>query len=69
MTPQMRASAASRELPQHEEVVPEQAGPGQEFVFGEDEPDDDAARARALRQQARGIARQAALDPGDGMQL
>jgi type IV secretion system protein VirD4 len=26
-------------------------------------------RARALRQQARGLARQAALDPGDGMKL
>jgi type IV secretion system protein VirD4 len=57
------------ELPQHEEVVPEQASPGQEFVFGEDDTDDDAARARALRQQARGLARQAAMDPGDGMDL
>jgi type IV secretion system protein VirD4 len=57
------------ELPQHEEIVPEQASPGQEFVFGEDESDDDAVRARALRQQARGLARQAAMDPGDGMEL
>ena len=57
------------ELPEHEEIVPEQAKPAPEFVFGEDESDDDAARARALRQQARGLARQAALDPGDGMQL
>lgn len=57
------------ELPEHEEIVPEQAKPAPEFVFGEDESDDDAARARALRQQARGIARQAALDPGDGMEL
>jgi type IV secretion system protein VirD4 len=57
------------ELPEHEEIVPEQDKPAPEFVFGEDESDDDAARARALRQQARGIARQAALDPDDGMQL
>jgi type IV secretion system protein VirD4 len=57
------------ELPQHEEIVPEQAKPAPEFVFGEDDSDDDAARARALRQQARGLARQAAMDPGDGMEL
>ena len=57
------------ELPEHEEIVPEQAKPTPEFVFGEDEPDDEAVRARALRQQARGLARQAAMDPGDGMEL
>jgi type IV secretion system protein VirD4 len=57
------------ELPQHEEIVPEQAKPTPEFTFGEDDSDDDAAHARTLRQQARGIARQAAMDPGDGMQL
>ena len=57
------------ELPQHEEIVPEQATPAPEFVFGEEDPDDEAVRARALRQQARGLARQAAMDPGDGMEL
>jgi type IV secretion system protein VirD4 len=57
------------ELPQHEEILPEQARPIPEFVFGEDDPDDDAVRARTLRQQARGLARQAAMDPGDGMEL
>jgi type IV secretion system protein VirD4 len=57
------------DLPQHEEIVPEQARPTPEFVFGEEDPDDDAVRARALRQQARGLARQAAMDPGDGMEL
>jgi type IV secretion system protein VirD4 len=57
------------ELPQHEEIVPEQAKPAPEFVFGEEDPDDDAVRARALRQQARGLARQAAMDPGDGIDL
>jgi type IV secretion system protein VirD4 len=57
------------ELPEHEEIVPEQAKPAPEFVFGEEDPDDDAVRARALRQQARGLARQAAMDPGDGIDL
>jgi type IV secretion system protein VirD4 len=57
------------DLPQHEEIVPEQARPTPEFVFGEEDPDDNAVRARALRQQARGLARQAAMDPGDGIDL
>jgi type IV secretion system protein VirD4 len=57
------------ELPQHEEIVPEQAKPAPEFVFREEDPDDDALRARALRQQSRGLARQAAMDPGDGIDL
>lgn len=52
------------ELPEHEEIAPEQPKPIQEFGFVEDDPDDDAIRARALRQQARGLARQAAMDPG-----
>ena len=55
------------ELPEHEEVVREPARPAPEFVFGEEEPDDDAVRARALRQQARGLARQAAMNLGDGI--
>ncbi|MDI1262812.1 MAG: type IV secretory system conjugative DNA transfer family protein, partial [bacterium] len=57
------------ELPEHEEIAPEQAKSAPEFVFGEEDPDDDAVRARALRQQARGLARQAAMDPGDGIDL
>jgi type IV secretion system protein VirD4 len=57
------------ELPEHEEIVPEQAKGAPEFVFGDDQPDRDALRARALRQQVRGLARQAAMDPGDGMEL
>jgi type IV secretion system protein VirD4 len=35
----------------------------------EDEPDDDPIRARALNQSFRAIARQAALDPDDGLGL
>lgn len=57
------------ELPEHEEIVRQPTRPAPEFVFGEEEPDDDAVRARALRQQARGLARQAAMDPGDGIDL
>jgi type IV secretion system protein VirD4 len=57
------------ELPAYEEIAPERANPTPEFVFGEEDPDDDAVRARVLRQQARGLARQAAMDPGDGIDL
>jgi type IV secretion system protein VirD4 len=57
------------ELPEHEEIAPEHANPTPEFTFGEEDPNDDAVRARALRQQARSLARQAAMDPGDGMEL
>jgi type IV secretion system protein VirD4 len=57
------------ELPEHEEIVPERANPAPEFVFGEEDADDDALRARALREQVPGLARQAAMDPDDGMEL
>jgi type IV secretion system protein VirD4 len=57
------------ELPQHEEIVPEQAKAMPEFTFAEEDPDDDAVRARALRQQIGGLVRQAAMDPGDGLKL
>jgi type IV secretion system protein VirD4 len=57
------------ELPQHEEIVPEQEKAVPEFVFAEEDPDDAAIRARALRQQVRSLARQAAMDPGDGMEF
>jgi type IV secretion system protein VirD4 len=57
------------ELPQHEEIAPEPVKPKPEFAFGEDAPDDNAARTRALRQQVRNLARQGAMDPDDGMGL
>ena len=57
------------ELPQHEEVPPVQTTVTQEFSFIEEDPDDDALRARALQEQAHAIARQAAMDPRDGMEL
>ena len=42
--------------------------PAREFELADDEPDDDAQRLLAI-QRVRTIARQAALDPGDGMEL
>lgn len=57
------------ELAEHEDIAPEPPKPSAEFLFGEDEADEDAVRVRALRATARGLARQAALDPGDGIDL
>lgn len=57
------------ELPEHEDIAPQPVEPAAEFAFGEDEPDDEAVRARVLRAKARGLARQAAMDPSDGIDL
>ncbi|UZD69355.1 conjugal transfer protein TraG [Brucella sp. JSBI001] len=57
------------ELPEHEEIVTPPRPPEQEFDMLDDEPDVDAAKARALRQRMRVVARQASLDPGDGIEL
>jgi type IV secretion system protein VirD4 len=56
-------------LPEHEAVVPEAPRPAREFAIIEDEPDDDGIRAKVLRQQMRNLARQAAMDPNDGIEL
>ncbi len=59
------------ELPDHVAIVreTEPAPPAQEFSVVDDEPEDAARQAAARRQQMRGIARQASLDPGDGLAL
>jgi type IV secretion system protein VirD4 len=57
------------ELPEHEEIVQGQAKAAPEFTFDHGDSDDDAFRARVLRQQISALARQTALDPGDGMKL
>jgi len=57
------------ELPEHEEIAPDLTKSTAEFAFAEEEPDDDAVRARAMRQRVRGLARQVAMDPGDGIEL
>jgi type IV secretion system protein VirD4 len=57
------------ELPQHEEVVPELAPAKAEFDFADEEPDDEVQRAATLRRQTANLARQAAMDPDDGLGL
>jgi type IV secretion system protein VirD4 len=57
------------ELPEHEEIVAPPPLPEQEFEFLDDEPDVDAAKARAMRQRMRMVARQVAMNPGDGIDL
>ncbi|MGO4712181.1 conjugal transfer protein TraG [Bradyrhizobium sp. 2TAF24] len=55
------------ELPEHEEVIPAERQAGHEFDLLDDEPDVDAAKARAMRQRI--VARQATMDPADGIEL
>ena len=57
------------ELPDHEAIVPETPKPIPEFALLEDEPDDDAVRAKAMSQSFRAVTRQAALDPDDGLEM
>ncbi len=56
-------------LPEHEAIAPETAPVREEFAGLDDEPDDDAQRARAMQDRFRGVARQASLDPDDGIEL
>ena len=56
------------ELPEHEEIIPPPS-PAREFDILDDEPDLDAAKARALRQRMRAVARQASMNPDDGIEL
>jgi type IV secretion system protein VirD4 len=56
-------------LPEHEAIVSEEPKPSPEFALLEDEPDDDPVRAKALKENFRTAARQAALDPDDGIAL
>lgn len=58
------------EIPEHEDIAPERPAPArEEFVALDDEPDDDAQRAKQLQDRFRGVARQASLDPEDGIEL
>jgi len=57
------------ELPEHVAIAPEtSAPPAQEFAIVDDEQD-DAARQAAVRRRMQRLARQASLDPGDGIEL
>ena len=57
------------ELPEHEEIASPDHAPVGEFDILDDEPDVDAAKARSLRQQVTSVARQASMDPADGIEL
>ena len=58
------------ELPKHVAIVSEATVPvHEEFAVIDDEPDDATRQARVLRQQMRGLARQASLDPVDGLEM
>lgn len=56
-------------LPEHEALASETSESAREFAELEDEPDDEAVKARAMRRAMRSAARQAAMDPDDGISL
>ena len=56
-------------LPEHEAIAPEAPQPADPFAILMDEADDEPVQANMLRQRMRTVARQAALDPGDGLEL
>ena len=57
------------ELPEHEEIAPPERPALNEFDVLDDDPDLDAAKARRLRLQVTSNARQATMDPADGIDL
>ena len=58
------------ELPEHEAIEPVAPVPTGEFDFGDREDGDgDAIRNRRLADRMRQVARQASLDPKDGVEL
>ena len=57
------------DLPEQEEIVAPASRPQSEFEFGEPQDDDDAARHERLQERLSGAARQASLDPDDGIAL
>ncbi|MBR1187370.1 conjugal transfer protein TraG [Bradyrhizobium sp. AUGA SZCCT0160] len=59
------------ELPDHVAIVKEttEPTPAEEFSVVLDDDEDAVRQSRLLRQQMRGVARQVALDPNDGMEL
>ncbi len=57
------------DLREHEEIAPEPVHARSEFADLDDEPDDDAQRAKSMRDRFATVARQASLDPDDGIEL
>jgi type IV secretion system protein VirD4 len=56
-------------LPGHEAIVQESSQPANPFAILVDEADDEPVQANMLRQRMLGVVRQAALDPGDGLEV
>ncbi|MBX7482013.1 conjugal transfer protein TraG [Qipengyuania qiaonensis] len=57
------------ELPEHVDIAKDQeVSSADEFAIVEDDPD-EVARTSALRRRMQGLARQASLDPNDGIDL
>lgn len=57
------------ELPEHEAIVPETPPPRSEFDLIDDDADDNPPPIDPVAQRVRGTARQAAMDPNDGIDL
>jgi type IV secretion system protein VirD4 len=59
------------ELPDHVAIAKEtsEPTPAEEFAAVLDDDEDAVRQTRLLRKQMRGVARQAAMDPDDGMEL
>lgn len=59
------------ELPDHVAIAKDttEATPAEEFAAVLDDDEDAVRQTRLLRQQMRGVARQVAMDPDDGMEL
>lgn len=56
-------------LPEHEAIAPEALVPADPFAILADETEDESAQATILQRRMRTLARQAALDSGDGLDL
>jgi type IV secretion system protein VirD4 len=56
-------------LPEHEATAPESPTSTDPFAILVDEADDEPVQANMIRQRMRTVARQAALDPGDGLDV
>ena len=54
-------------LPEHEAIAPRSPIPADPFAILVNDADDEPLQADVLRQRMRIVTRQAALDPGDGL--
>jgi type IV secretion system protein VirD4 len=56
-------------LPEHEAIASDSPTTADPFAILVDEADDESVQAGMIRQRMRTVARQAALDPGDGLDI